>query len=241
MDFSIIIPALNEEKKINQDIEAAANFLVQSKLLGEIIVVDDGSTDQTSSVVKKSEIPQSLSLKVIRFDQHHGKGFAVRAGILDSCGDFIMFMDSGRNVPLSYIKSGLKLLQSDVCDIAMGSRHLPDSIIHKPLIWYRRVYSILFRMFVKFYLDIPNHLSDSQCGFKIYKRGIAHQLYEECVSEGFIFDVEIILRAKKYGYRMQEFAIEWTCDRDSRLSITATPIMIKELLRIKKILSFQES
>jgi dolichyl-phosphate beta-glucosyltransferase len=239
MDLSIIIPALNEEKKIEQDIEASANFLVRSKLLGEIIVVDDGSTDQTSSVAKKSKIPQSLSLKVIRLDQHHGKGFAVRVGILDSSGDFVMFMDSGRNVPLSYIMSGLKLLQSDVCDIAMGSRHLPDSIIHKPLIWYRRLYSILFRMFVKFYLELPNHLTDSQCGFKIYKRGVAHQLYKECVSKGFIFDVEVILRAKKYGFRMQEFAIEWTCDRDSRLSITATPMMIKELLRLKKILSLQ--
>ena len=235
MDISVIIPALNEQHKIVQDIEETANFLAQSNLSGEIIVVDDGSRDKTSDLANKSILPPSVSLKVITFKQHHGKGFAVRTGVLDSQGNFVMFMDSGRNVPLTYILTGLELIQSGSCDIAIGSRHLPGSIIYKPLIWYRRLFSIIFRIVVKFYLNIPKHLTDTQCGFKIYQGKVARELYASCISNGFIFDVEIILRAQNKGRCMREFEIEWTCDRDTRLSISSTPIMIKELIDLKKI------
>jgi dolichyl-phosphate beta-glucosyltransferase len=234
MDLSIIIPVLNEQFKIAHDIESAANFLAKVNLAGEIIVVDDGSSDNTSKVAKQSVIPKQISLKVIRYEQHRGKGYAVRTGILDSCGEHVMFMDSGSNVPLSYITTGLELIKKGNCDIAMGSRKLPDSTIHKNLIWYRRISSFLFRKIARFYLDIPDQLTDTQCGFKLYKGDIARNLYGQCASEGFIFDLEIILYAQKSGYQMLEFPIEWTCDRDTRLSVNTTPELIKELLRLKQ-------
>ena len=112
-------------------------------------------------------------------------------GIGDSRGDYVMFMDSGGNVPPSYIARGLNMIKTGKCEIAMGSRKLRDSKIHKHLSWYRRISSFLFRKLVKLYLNMPSHLTDTQCGFKMYKGEVARELYRQCVSEGFTFDLEI--------------------------------------------------
>ncbi len=235
MDISIIIPALNEQRKIGLDIMSVSTFLVDANLAGEIIIVDDGSTDDTSQVAIQSDIPDPVSLKIIRYEQHRGKGYAVSMGIGDSRGDYVMFMDSGGNVPPSYITRGMDMIKAGKCEIAMGSRKLPESKIHKHLSWYRRISSFLFRKLVRLYLNIPSHLTDTQCGFKIYKGDIGRELYRQCQSEGFIFDLEIILRAQKAEYRMLEFPLDWTCDRDTRLSMISTPKLIRELIKIKRI------
>jgi dolichyl-phosphate beta-glucosyltransferase len=235
MDISIIIPALNEQNKIGRDIMSVSHFLVEAKLAGEIIIVDDGSTDDTSQRAIQYDVPDPVSFKIIRYERHRGKGYAVRMGIGDSRGDYVMFMDSGGNVPPSYISRGLDMIKAGKCEIAMGSRRLPQSKIHKHLTWYRRISSFLFRNVVRIYLNIPRHLTDTQCGFKIYKGDIGRELYQQCKSEGFIFDLEIILRAQKAEYRMLEFPLDWTCDRDSRLSMITTPKLLRELIRIKKI------
>jgi len=236
MDLSIIIPVLNEEKKISHDILSASHFLIQSGLKSEIIVVDDGSKDNTSRVAIQTDVPPGVSLKIIRYEYHRGKGYAVRMGMIDSKGDFIMFMDSGGNVPLSYILTGLNMIKSGQCHVAMGSRRLPDSKIRKQLVWYRRLSSVLFRFVVKRYLSIPDFLTDTQCGFKLYNGEIGRDLYTDCLTEGFSFDLEIILRAQKAGYVMKEFPVEWSCDRDSRLSVLSFKEIISELRRIKKLL-----
>ena len=236
MDLSIIIPVLNEEKKIAHDILSASHFLIQSGLKSEIIVVDDGSNDNTSRVAIQADIPSQVSLKIIRYEYHRGKGYAVRMGMIDAKGDFVMFMDSGSNVPLSYILTGLNMIKSGQCHIAMGSRRLPGSKIRKNLVWYRRLSSLMFRFVVKRYLRLPEYLTDTQCGFKIYNGEIGRDLYTDCLTEGFSFDLEIILRAQKAGYIMKEFPVEWSCDRDSRLSVFSFTEIISELMRIKKLL-----
>ncbi len=236
MDLSIIIPALNEEKKIANDILAASTFLMDANMSGEIIIVDDGSKDDTSRVAINCHVPEPVSVKIIRYEYHRGKGHAVRMGIADSKGDFVMFMDSGNNVPLYYITTGLDLIKSGKCHIAMGSRKLPASKIRKHLVWYRRITSMIFGKFIRFYFNIPRHLTDTQCGFKIYNGEIARELYLDSLADGFAFDLEIILRAKSVGYKLMEFPIEWSCDRDSRLSIFSSGKIFGELKRIKKLL-----
>jgi dolichyl-phosphate beta-glucosyltransferase len=236
MDISIIIPVLNEEKKIANDILATSAFLVDAELSGEIIIVDDGSTDASSRVAIQCDVPESVSLKIIRYEYHRGKGHAVRMGITDSRGDYVMFMDSGGNVPLYYISSGLELITNGHCHIAMGSRKLPQSNIRKNLVWYRRITSKIFALLVRYYFDLPENLTDTQCGFKLYNGEIARELYGDSLSDGFTFDLEIILRAKSAGYKMLEFPIEWSCDRDSRLSLFSTGKIFRELKRIKKLL-----
>lgn len=237
MDLSIIIPGFNESRKIARDIEMAGAFLNANFDQAEIIIVDDGSSDKTAEIAEKTRVPQDVHLEVVRCESHRGKGYAVRTGMSRSKGDYVMFADSGLCVPFGNALLGMELLQADKCDIAHGSRKLIQSDIHRNQPWYRRICSRLFKWFVHKMMNIPPELSDTQCGFKVYKGAVARELYAECVTDGFMFDVEIIIRALKQGLRIREFPIEWVCDLDSRLSLAKTPWpVLRELLRLKRML-----
>ena len=234
MDLTIVIPAFDESKKIAGDIIAAANFLHANNLAGEIIVVDDGSSDGTSEKAGQTAVPYGINLNVIRYEEHHGKGYAVRRGIEQSTGKYVMFADSGSCIPYDNALKGLELLKGDTCDIAHGSRKTAGRNIVKAQSLLRRIYSGLFHWFIVLFMKIPAELTDTQCGFKIYKGDIARDLYGRCITDGFSFDVEIILRAMLQGCRIKEFPVDWTCDIDSRLSpARSAGKIMSELLNIR--------
>jgi len=238
VDLSIVIPAFEESKKIGRDIEAASAFLENNHLAGEIIVVDDGSSDGTAEAAENIEVLSGTALKVVRLPHHTGKGYAIRTGIKQTSGEYVMFADSGCCVPYENVLDGLKLLKSGACDIAHGSRKMPGCNIRKAQSWYRRVYARIFHWFVIYTMKIPAEITDTQCGFKIYKGDVARQLYGECITDGFAFDIEIIMRAQRESYRIKEFPVEWTCDRDSRLSPARSLWRVfSELITIKRVLS----
>lgn len=220
MDLSIVIPALNESTKIARDIEAAAASLQDNHFAGEIVIVDDGSSDNTAGTAENAKIPSGVKLNVVRLQHHRGKGRAVRTGIMQTSGQYVLFTDSGCCVPYEDVSRGLELLKNGTCDIAHGSRKMQGCHIEKSQSPYRRICSKAFRWFVIHDLKVPAEFTDTQCGFKIYRGDVARHLYGEAISDGFAFDIEIILRALKEGYRIKEFPIDWTCDRDSRLSPT---------------------
>jgi len=217
MDLSIIIPAYKESNKICHDVEAASAFLEKARLRGEILVVDDGSPDDTAAAAKRCELPPAVERRVIRYQPQRGKGCAVRTGVLASRGTYVMFADAGLCVPFDNALRGLELIYGGACDIAHGSRKLPDSRIQRPQHLYRRLLSRLFRGFVRLFMDVPGDLTDTQCGFKVYRGDVARKLYGECRSDGFMFDIEVLLRALRHGYKVREFPVEWRCDLDSRL------------------------
>jgi dolichyl-phosphate beta-glucosyltransferase len=238
MDLSIVIPAFEESRKIARDIEEAVAFLETHHFSGQIIVVDDGSTDNTTETAKNIAVPPNVQLDVIRYETHRGKGYAVRTGIKHSSGEYVMFADSGSCVPYEDTLRGLELLKSDACDIAHGSRKMRECHIEKTQSLYRRICSGIFHWFVIHDMKIPADFTDTQCGFKMYKGNVARHLYGEAVTDGFTFDIEIIMRAQKESYRIREFPIDWTCDRDSRLSPTRSSWhVLSELLRIRRTLS----
>jgi len=235
VDLSIVIPAFEESKKIARDVKAAAKFLDGNSLKGEIIVVDDGSQDRTAEAAREVHVPPAVRLNVIRYEQHRGKGYGVRTGMKASTGAYAMFADCGLCIPYGNALQGLDLIQSGRCDIAHGSRrHIESDILQdQPL--HRRVLSRTFKFMVRTILGVPRELTDTQCGFKIYKGDVARELYGACITDGFMFDIEIILRADRKGYRIGEFPVEWACDPDSRLSVTRTPWpVLAELYRLKR-------
>lgn len=237
MELSIVIPAFEEREKITRDIETSAVFLSTNHLSGEVIVVDDGSKDNTTEAAKSVVVSPDVRLRTIRYEKHRGKGHAVRKGVEQTSGQYVMFADSGCCVPYEDVFRGLELLKSDVCDIAHGSRKIQTSHIERAQSLFRRVCSRMFHWFVVHYMKIPAELTDTQCGFKIYKGNVARDLYGQCITDGFSFDIEIILRALKQGYRIKEFPIDWTCDPDSRLSPARNSRLIfLELLHIRKVL-----
>ena len=242
MDFSIVIPALNECGKIGLDVEAAAAFLAGQEFDGEIIVVDDGSTDGTAEAAAEVELPEGVRRRVIRHDVNRGKGCAVRNGVAASSGTLVMFADSGLCIPYDNALRGIELIRSGECDIAHGSRKLHESIIRHPRRTHRLAASWMFRHLVLLLMRIPQHYTDTQCGFKVYRGDVARELFAESVSDGFMFDVEVMLRALAKGYRVAEFPVDWTSDRDSRLRTGHTAMrVLSELTAIKRAIAAEHN
>lgn len=235
MHLSIVIPVFNERAKIEQDILQCAQFITDQNLKGEIIVVDDGSSDDSSEVATHTPVPYNVVKVVVRLNPNEGKGAAVKAGILRSQGQYVMFVDSGSCVPMSEAMLGIKLMKDRLFDIAHGSRKLATSKIERPMNPYRQFLSKMFRQFVVWFVGIPASLSDTQCGFKMYKGEIARRLYRDAFTKGFLFDIEIILRAKQLGYSIAEFPVTWRSDPDSRvLPRRLAKSVIPELLSIRQ-------
>jgi dolichyl-phosphate beta-glucosyltransferase len=238
MDLSIVIPAFEEGRKISWDVEAAAAFLQAHSLAGEVVVVDDGSSDDTARAAQAVRVPPAIKLNVVRYDQHRGKGFAVRTGMNATTGNYAMFADCGLCIPYDNALKGLEMLRNGVCDLAHGSRRHVASDIHRAQPWHRRMLSRAFKSSVRMLLRVPRELTDTQCGFKMYRGDVARDLYKQCITDGFMFDIEIILRAIKKGYRIGEFPVEWTCDPDSRLSVARTPWpVLAELRKLRRAMS----
>lgn len=220
-DLSIVIPVLNEAAKIRHDIGSAAEFCHEQGIRAEIVVSDDGSTDGTVEVARQSleALPEGVSLVVLAGGDHHGKGHAVRRGLLAAKGAVVMFADSGGNVSWRFILEAVEPITSGVCQIVHGSRKLPGSNILTQQPLSRRILSSTFQGLTRLMLPIPGGLTDTQCGFKFYSRDVAQLLYQESTVQGFLFDLEIILRAQSEGFPIREIPIDWRCDRDSRLRL----------------------
>ena len=240
MDLSIIIPVYKESTKISHDIEAAAAFLTNQNMTGEIIVVDDGSGDNTADVARQTAVPKTVSLLVLANEKNRGKGYTIRSGMAKSSGSVIMFADSGLCIPYDELLKGYAMIRDGRCEIAHASRKLPDSNIIIPQAWHRRISSRIFRWVLVIYMKMPMQFSDTQCGFKLYAGDIGRSLYQAAFTDGFMFDVEIILRALKKGYRIKEFPVSWRCDRDSRLSVTGNQQQVfAELKKIREAIKSQ--
>ena len=235
MDLSIIIPVYNEHTKIVRDIQAAVAFLQQQNLTGEIIVVDDGSTDGTTDQARNTNPPDSVICRVEHFEINQGKGHAVRHGVLSSIGQAVLFMDSGHCIPLEAALLLLSEIRTGQCHIALGSRHHPDSHITRDQTFYRKLCSTAFRTLLKFMFPQLKPYHDTQCGFKLYHGPSARELFAESHLNGFMFDIEILCLALQKGLIMREFPVTWACDRDSRLSPSRSMVAVmKELMSIKR-------
>ncbi len=232
MQLSIIIPAYKEASKIQRDIAEADAFLERRRISGEIILVDDGSPDGTADTARLLQ-KKYPSLRVLSYERNRGKGHAIAQGVQVAKGRYILFADAGMCVPYDIALLGITMLDLDMCDIAMGSRRMRGSTLRaQPS--YRRIGSKVFGLFIHAVIGIPGYISDTQCGFKLYRHDVAKMLFGEVVTDGFMFDIEIILRALKHGFRVLEFPVLWSNDADSRFDPLTGPFRLaKELLAMK--------
>ncbi|MBN2202510.1 glycosyltransferase [bacterium] len=234
MDLSIIIPVWNERGKIARDAAAAAAFFRNRGIKGELIVSDDGSTDGTADAAERAGWSAGVQVKILRLP-HRGKGHAVRRGMLASSGRVAGFLDSGLCIPYEDVWAGIRLILSGQCEIAHGSRRHANSVILRPGKWTRRIASDCFRRAASGLFRIPDGLTDTQAGCKFYSGDIARALYAACRSDGFLFDLEVIVLARKTGHRILEFPVHWTSDPDSRLSIVRSlPNLVSESIALMR-------
>ena len=236
MDLSIIIPTFDEARKIRRDVTAAAEFLAAHMGRGEIIVSDDGSRDGTLEVARAVRVPADIAFRVLVGASQRERGRRTfRYWRID-----LRVRDVRRQRPDDPVRecpTGPGPDRQRRLRAAHGSRKLLESVIRIPQQSDRKVSSALFRALLGALFPVPRHLTDTQCGFKVYRGDVARRLYGECVIDGFL-DVEVILRAQHQGCRILEFPIEWSCDRDSRLTFrrSSWPIL-QELLALKRVVS----
>lgn len=234
-DLSIVIPVYNEHTKIGEDIRQASDFLARHTHQGELLIVDDGSTDRTREAADKAPVPETVTKKVITLSSNQGKGHAVKTGILASQGMNVAFTDSGCCIPFNQLTRGLDLILNQRYTLAIGSRRHAQSIIHRDQSLKRRLFSRAFRCVINHTFASLSPLTDTQCGFKVYQGDRARDLFAHTCIEGFLFDIEIILLTQSRGHRVGEFPVEWTCDPDSRLSANRhTREILREIQQLKK-------
>lgn len=230
--LSLIIPAYNEEKKIETDIREAFAFFKKKKIAAEIIVSTDGVTDDTNNIVSKLK-KEFSHLKLIVKKERRGKGAAIKEGVKVAQGKYIMFVDAGLCIPFKFISVGIKKLQ-DGFDMALGNRADQNSVIKIRQPFYRTIGSKAFGIWVKYVLGVPNYIKDTQCGFKIYKYNVAKDLFKDLKTNGMMFDLELILRAKKHKSRLTTFPVEWSNDADTKFHPVSGGIkVLKEIYHIK--------
>jgi len=229
---SIVIPAYKEALKIERDVAAADAFLRSRPQGGEILVVDDGSSDGTAAAARALQA-RYPSLRVVSYERNRGKGHAVAQGVAHARGEAIMFADAGLCVPYDIATLGITMLELDMCDVAHGSRRMRGSVLRaQPL--YRQIGSQVYNLVVHAAMSVPLYISDTQCGFKIYRADVARALYGELLTDGFMFDIEMILRALRRGYRILEFPVLWSNDADTRFDpVKGTVRNFAELARIR--------
>ncbi|MCD6385665.1 glycosyltransferase family 2 protein [Candidatus Sumerlaeota bacterium] len=228
--LSIVIPAYNEEKRISTTLKRIRDFLATQPYSAEIILVDDGSTDKTIQVATALNIE---SLKIVKNERNLGKGAATRNGILSARGELILFSDADLSTPIEEVN---KLIQAinEGYDVAIGSRALPESeiIIHQP--FYRETMGRVFNLFVR--MLVLKGIKDSQCGFKLFRAEVAKKVFAEQQLSGFAFDVEILLLARRAGYRIKEVPVKWINSPASRVSPTRDAIkMFTDLIKLRRL------
>ena len=228
--YSIIIPAYNEELVIARAVQETQHYFSLLDTPFEIIVVDDGSRDRTAEIVRsfQSSLP---SLRLIQQPSNQGKGAAVQAGALAARGTFILFLDADLSTQPSEFSNFIPHLYES--DILIGSRGLPASHISLRQPAYRSWAGKLFNLLIRSYLDLP--FRDTQCGFKVFHKR-TKVLFEEQQTMGWAFDVELLLRAKKHGFRVRELPIHWKNDPHSKVKLTSFMSIIRELIRMKRMM-----
>ncbi len=234
-DISIVIPAFNEARKIARDVEEAVLFFAKEGLSGEIIVVDDGSTDGTAAAARAAKVPASVRLEVISLERNTGKGFALKSGILAATGAVVIFADSGTCVPYGDALPWIRRIRDGELEMAMASRYLERTVIRRDRPLKRKILGRAFRLAAIAIVGLPRRFTDPQCGFKVYSSEVALRLYAGLETPGFLFELEILLKALRLGYRIEEFPMTWTCDPDTRLRPGSQALsLLRELIAVRR-------
>lgn len=232
MKLSIIVPAYNEEKRLPKSLETMIGFFRGKHISFEIIVVNDGSTDNSRAIVRKYG-EKYKEIVLVDYQENMGKGYAVNQGVLNGTGDLILFSDADLSTPIEEYEKLSRFISRDY-DIVIGSRRIrgADIKVRQPV--HRRILGRGFGLLVE--IILLRGIKDTQCGFKLFKSDIAKKAFECRKVNGFTFDVEILFVARKrFCARIKEVPVQWI-DSAKLSKVRArkeTFRMLMDLLRIR--------
>ena len=225
--LSIVIPAYNEEERLGASLDRILEYAARRSGDHEILVVDDGSTDQTAAVAGRYPGPP---VTVLRLERNRGKGAALRAGVLASRGDWVLLCDADLSTPIE----DLELLESRAgeAELVLGSRAVPEADITRRQPLYRELMGKIFNGILRLLGLVEQR--DTQCGFKLIRGDVARELFGGLSIERFAFDVELVCSAHDRGYRVVEQGVRWEDSPNSRVHpIRDSLNMFLDVLRLR--------
>lgn len=230
MHCTIVIPAFNESARITKTLTEIYGYMKQTARPFDLIVIDDGSTDDTTSVVERVWKDFDCEKTLIKNSKNFGKGYSVRLGMGQGRGDYCFFMDADQSTPIQEIEKLIAELDRGF-HIAVGSRSLPRSKVEIRQDPKREAMGRVFNLMVR--LFCVKGIQDTQCGFKGFKREAALILFGRSKMKGFSFDVEILFLAQRMRFSVSEVPVVWRNDVHSKVRLLSDPFwMFLDLFRM---------
>jgi len=213
-DVSIVVPAYAEEHRIGPAVRALCSYALGFPRLREVLIVVEPCGDRTAEEARQAAGGNPV-VRVMENAEHRGKGFAVRTGMLEASGEIVFFMDADLSVPLSFVAPFVAHLDAHPeAAAAIGNRRHPSSVIRKRQHFLRERAGRAFNRVVRALGLSPS--KDTQCGFKAFRRAAARDIFSRARIDGFAFDTEVLLLARKSGLRVDELPVEWTNDEETK-------------------------
>src|SRR6184192_4112516 len=236
--LSIVVPAYNEAARLGRSLQEIIRYLQDTREPSEVIVVDDGSTDETAEIARQSLLDSGVvSTRVVRYEENRGKGYAVRLGLLEAQANVALFSDADLSTPITETTKLTDPIENGEVDLTFGSRALDRSLIgvHQP--WRREQGGRVFNVIVRLATALP--FWDTQCGFKAFRMSVCRPLLEAAQIDRFGFDVELIYLAHLARLRLREIPVRWDHSAGGPLDASGNYSrdslrMINEVRRIRR-------
>lgn len=216
--LSVIIPAYNEAARLGKTLRAVVDYLREKSPESEVIVVDDGSSDQTAELARQAfEDAGNLRTSVISYKSNLGKGRAVRLGLLAARGDVALFSDADLSTPITEAPKLIEPIVGRQYDVTFGSRALDRNLIGVHQSWRREQGGRVFNLVVRLATGLP--FWDTQCGFKAFRMSVCRPLIEAATIDRFGFDVELLYLAFRAGLNLKEIPVRWDHNEGSKITL----------------------
>src|SRR3972149_4803330 len=226
---SLVIPCFNEEKRLDKSLEKLAKYMNTYSYISEVIVVDDGSNDKTVQVASSFQ-NEIKNLKVISLGENLGKGAAVKRGFQEARSETVVFSDADFSAPITELHKLLNEVNNGY-DIAIGSRALDRSLVKKRQPFLRELVGKAANILIR--LGAVERISDTQCGFKAFRKKTTEPIFEKQTVSGFAFDIELLFLAQRQKLKIKEVPVLWFNDSLSQVRVRDTVNAFVDLIKLR--------
>ena len=231
--ISIVIPAYNEERRLPATLRSILEYLrTRDWAPWEIVVVNDGSKDATAAVAARFAA-EHAGVRVLENPGNRGKGYSVRHGMLEAQGDWALFTDADLSAPIEELDKMIAAARASGASVAIGSRAVDRRLIAVRQSLFRETAGRIFNLLMRAVTGLP--FADTQCGFKLFERNAAQQVFRRQRIERWGFDAEVLFIAQKFGYKIVEVPVRWSHAEGTKVSMFGDSVnMFLDLLRIRR-------